>query len=199
MHPGREFECNSQVDIVNLLGRIKEQDEQALRELFERCANLVFSVAHRVLRDSGYAEDITQDIFLDIWRHPDRFDAGRGNFLGWLVVVTRNRSIDLLRNKKTPDCSLDDVALSVPENVNCSVELALLHSAAKSLIAELPTKQKEAVELAFFEGLTHTEIAARTGEALGTIKTRIRLALLALRTGLEKYSQPGRKPTKYAA
>jgi len=159
---------------------IRSGDQSAMATLYERYSSVVYSVALRVLGDTGAAEDILQDVFMQLWRKPGAFDASRGNLGAWLAVITRNRSIDLLR-KRRPEGDFENVVLSVEPDLATEADRSRAAEKVRAVLAAMPDTQRKALELAYFEGLTHTEIAAKTGEPLGTIKTRIRAGLLALR------------------
>jgi len=167
-----------------LLARVQRGDEQAMAMLFDRYSRIVYSVALRVLRDAASAEDILQEIFMQIWRNPAGFVATRGSLGGWLAVVTRNRSIDTLRRKK-PTEQVEEMQLPSPGNLADEAERNLMMERARIVIAQLPAEQRKTLEMAFFDGLTHSEIAEMTGDPLGTVKTRIRSALLTLRKGFQ--------------
>ena len=152
--------------------------------VFDRYSKVVYSVALRVLRDPAAAEDVLQDIFMQIWRKPESFLATRGTLGSWLVVVSRNRSIDALRRRKPSD-EIEEMTLASPLNLAEESERSLMIERARSVIVGLPAEQRRAIELAFFDGLTHTEIAELTGDPLGTVKTRIRTALLVLRKAMQ--------------
>jgi RNA polymerase sigma-70 factor, ECF subfamily len=172
------------VDDTALLTRIGQHDEKAMEDIFRRYSGPVYSVALRVLHDSGQAEDVLQEVFLQLWRNPDAFVQDRGSLGAWLVVVARNRSIDLLRRRKPSD-SVEDVILASPVNVAGEAEQNIMMEKVRRVIAGLPGEQRKSLELAYFEGLTHSEIALRTGDPLGTVKTRIRQALIGLRKAFE--------------
>lgn len=148
--------------------------------LYDRYSSIVYSVALRVLGDTGAAEDVLQDVFMQLWRNPGAFDASRGNLGAWLAVITRNRSIDALR-KRRPETDFENVVLSVEPDLATDADRSRAAAKVRSALAAMPEGQRKALELAYFQGLTHTEIAAKTGEPLGTVKTRIRAGLLALR------------------
>jgi RNA polymerase sigma-70 factor (ECF subfamily) len=169
---------------TELLSRMGQGDENAIENVFRRYSGPVYSVALRVLHDSGQAEDVMQEIFLQLWRNPTVFVQQRGSLGAWLVVVTRNRAIDLLRRRKLTD-SVDDVVLASPINIADEAERNMMMEKVRSVLASLPQEQRKSLELAYFEGLTHTEIASRTGDPLGTVKTRIRQALISLRKAFE--------------
>jgi RNA polymerase sigma-70 factor (ECF subfamily) len=168
------------VDDTALLTRIGQRDENAMEDLFRRYSGAVYSVALRVLHDSGQAEDVLQEVFLQLWRAPAAFVQQRGSLGGWLVVIARNRAIDLLRRRKPTD-SVEDVVLASSVNVAEEAERNTTMQKVRQVIAGLPQEQRKTLELAYFEGLSHTEIASRTGDPLGTVKTRIRQALISLR------------------
>jgi RNA polymerase sigma-70 factor (ECF subfamily) len=168
------------VDDAESLTRVGQRDENAMEEIFRRYSGPVYSVALRVLRDTGQAEDVLQEVFLQLWRNPTAFVQDRGSLGAWLVVIARNRAIDLLRRRKPSD-SVDDVVLASSLNVADEAERNVMMEKVHRALAELPVEQRKSLELAYFEGLSHTEIASRTGDPLGTVKTRIRQALIALR------------------
>jgi len=163
----------------SLLAMVQQGHEQAMARLFDRHSKLVYSVALRVLRDPAAAEDVLQEIFMQIWRTPPNFIEARGSLGGWLAIVSRNRSIDFLR-KKRPTESVEDVPLASPYDLAKEAEQNLMLERVRILVAELPDEQRKALEMAFFEGLTHSEIAKKTECPLGTVKTRIRSAVQTL-------------------
>jgi RNA polymerase sigma-70 factor (ECF subfamily) len=167
-----------------LLQRVRQADQAAMAEIFDRYGRVVYSVALRVLKDAGHAEDVMQEIFFQIWRNSDSFVQGRGSLGAWLVVVARNRSIDLLRRRKPTD-SVENVVLASPGNLASDAEHNMMMEKVQKVLKDLPVEQQKSMELAFFEGLSHSEIAERTGDPLGTVKTRIRLALAALRKAFQ--------------
>jgi RNA polymerase sigma-70 factor (ECF subfamily) len=163
-----------------LMSAIRSGDEQAMAQLYERYSSIVYSVALRVLGDTGAAEDILQEVFMQLWRSPDTFDATRGSLPGWLAVITRNRAIDSLR-KRRPETDITDVIVSIEPDLVGGAELSRALERIRDALGGMPPAQRSALEMAFFEGLTHIEIAEKTGQPLGTIKTRIRAGLLTLR------------------
>jgi RNA polymerase sigma-70 factor (ECF subfamily) len=167
-----------------LLALVQNGDERAMASLFDRYSKVVYSVALRVLRDPASAEDVLQEVFMQIWRNPDSFTAARGSLGGWLAIVSRNRSIDTLRRKR-PSTSVEDVVLASPYNLAAEAERNSLMEKVHTVIVQLPKEQRKTLEMAFFDGLTHSEIAEMTGDPLGTVKTRIRSALLTLRKAFQ--------------
>jgi RNA polymerase sigma-70 factor (ECF subfamily) len=165
---------------AELLARVIRGDERAMAVLFDRYSKIVYSVSLRVLRDTASAEDVMQEIFMQIWRNPNSFVATKGSLGGWLSVVSRNRSIDLLRRKK-PSEQVEELNLASAFDLADDSERNLLMERARAAVVKLPPEQRKTLEMAFFDGLTHSEIAEMTGDPLGTVKTRIRSALLTLR------------------
>ena len=152
-----------------------------MSELYDRYSGLVYSQAYRILRDAGAAEEILQDLFYQVWRTAERFDPSRGSLAGWLLVAARNRAISRLRRKtgKNEEPEENGVAFSATLD-NRSTQNLLLEK-VRTVMSALPQVQREAVEFAYFDGMSHSEIAEKTGEPLGTIKTRIRTAMEMLK------------------
>ena len=148
--------------------------------LFDRHSSVVYAVALRVLSDPSAAEDVLQDIFLRIWRKPPVMEAQSGSLAGWFAVLARNRAIDQLRRRRHTE-SPEDVVLLSPVNVAEESERNLLLAKVRTMIHELPEEQQTVLQLAFFDGLSHSEIAERLQSPLGTVKTRLRRAVLTLR------------------
>ena len=169
---------------AQLLDRVRRGDEQAMAALYDKYSRLVYSVALRVLRDPASSEDVLQDVFLGIWRRPETFVSARGSLGGWLAVVARNRSIDMLRRTR-PSAQIEEVHLASTCDLADEAHRNTLMQRARAIIMHLPLEQRKTLEMAYFDGLTHSEIAEITGDPLGTVKTRIRSALLTLRKELE--------------
>lgn len=167
-------------DDMRLVARVRAGDQQALSELYDRYSNVVYAVSLRILQDTGAAEDILQDIFLQLWRRPDAFDSSRGSLGAWLAVIARHRSIDRLRQRR-PESNIEDCVIASGTDLRDETERSLVIEKVRLVMNEMSPDQRTAMELAFFQGLTHTEIAEKTGEPLGTIKTRIRSGLQMLR------------------
>jgi len=159
---------------------LKTGDQGAVAELYDRYSSVVYAVALRVLGDTGAAEDVLQEVFLQLWRNPNAFDAARGSLGAWLSVISRNRAIDSLR-KRRPETDLEDVVLSVAPDLASEADRVRAAERVRGVLGMMPGAQRTALEMAYFEGMSHSEIASKTGEPLGTIKTRIRAGLMALR------------------
>lgn len=183
--PGRRsrFGVTASEDAV-LLDRVRKGDQQAMAAIFDRYATMIYSVALRVLKDTGEAEDVMQEIFVQVWRSPGSFVSGKGSLGAWLLVVARNRAIDSIRRRKPTD-SVDDVILHSSTDLASEAERNTMIEKVRVVLHGLPKEQQKSLEMAYFEGLSHTEIAQKTGDPLGTVKTRIRLALISLRKALQ--------------
>ncbi len=167
-----------------LLALVGQGDETAMATLFDRYSRVVYSVSLRVLRDPAAAEDVLQEVFMQIWRKPEALAGNRGAMGAWLAVVARNRSIDTIRRRKPTD-SVEDVVLAANSDLAQESERNFMIERARAVMAALPMEQRKTLEMAFFDGLTHSEIAETTGDPLGTVKTRIRTALLVLRKAMQ--------------
>jgi RNA polymerase sigma-70 factor (ECF subfamily) len=155
-----------------------------MAELYDRYSSVVYAVALRVLGDTGAAEDVLQEVFMQLWRNPTAFDAGRGNLAPWLAVITRNRAVDVLR-KRRPQTEINDTLISIEPDLAGGADRGRTVDKVRAVLKDMPAAQRTALEMAYFEGYSHTEISEKTGEPLGTIKTRIRSGLMLLRKAVE--------------
>jgi RNA polymerase sigma-70 factor (ECF subfamily) len=171
---------NALTSDLALVTAVRGGEESAMAALYDRYSSIVYSVALRVLQDTAAAEDVLQDIFMQLWRNPAAFDASRGNMAAWLAVISRNRAIDVLRRRR-PESDIEEVVLSVQPDLASEAERVRVMGKVRSALQAMTATQRRALEMAYFEGLSHSEIAEKTGEPLGTIKTRIRTGLLLLR------------------
>ena len=178
---------------VDLLGRIARGDQAAFADLYDRLSGVLFSLAIRILGDPKDAEDTLQDAFLQIWDKAASFDPGFGSPLGWAAALTRNRAIDRLRATRRRRQRIDELAAGTESALEFQAPTAVEGAVAgeraarvRSALGTLPADQRQAIELAFFGGLTQNEIAARLNQPLGTVKARIRRGMLKLREALEK-------------
>ena len=176
---------------LGLLQRIAARDTAALAELYDRYSRLLFGLILRILGDRGEAEEILQEAFVRVWTRAATYDARMGGPLPWVVRVARNCAIDRLRARRiraavnTPATDLDAVLAATPATDIQTPEAAVLDSERRRMLtgalAGLPAEQRQLIEAAFFEGYTHSELAQRFRMPLGTVKTRIRLGMLAMR------------------
>lgn len=169
--------------------RITRGDHSGLADLYDRHARFVYSLALRVLRDAGDAEDVVQEVFCQVWRQASRFDVSRGNLAAWMMVLARTRAIDALRRRKArPQLTAEGNQPEERPDKSPGVDVQVMwQGRAKEIrgaLDQLPLLQRVAIELAFFDGLTHAEIAEQLEVPLGTVKTRVRQGLLRLRDSL---------------
>jgi RNA polymerase sigma-70 factor (ECF subfamily) len=174
---------------AELLARMGARETSALAALYDRHAGHVLGVAHRVLRDRAEAEEVVQDLFLQLWNAPARYDARRGKFSSWLFVMARNRALDRLRQRATRARTHAEETREPSAASFESAESRLLEGerrrTVQGALAQLPEGQRRALELSFYRGLSQSEIARETGEPLGTVKSRMSRAMAALRQALE--------------
>jgi RNA polymerase sigma-70 factor, ECF subfamily len=169
----------------SLIERVVARDETALAALYDRYSGLLCGILNRILRDAQAAEEILQDVFFQVWRNAAQFDPARGSIAGWLVVAARNRAISRLRRRNPGETEeLIENTVAMPTNIETEAAQNEMMGKVRTALADLSKDQQQAVELAYFEGLTHSEIAARTGDPLGTVKTRLRSAVESLKKNL---------------
>jgi len=175
-----------------LFARIVKGDQQAFSQLYDLSCTLLYTLALRILGSREEADEVLQDVYLEVWRKVARYDVGRGTPVAWLITLTRSRAIDRLRARsarahETTHSLEQDTAAQIrdtgpnPFETQADQELRL---AVGSAMASLPAAQQQAIELAYYEGLSHMEIAARLNQPLGTVKTRIKLGMSKLRDTL---------------
>jgi len=155
-----------------------------MAQLYARYSSVVYAVALRVLGDTAAAEDVVQEIFMQLWRNPGAFDSGRGNLAPWLAVITRNRAVDALR-KRRPQTEISETTVSVEPDLAGDADRGRAIEKVRAALKDMPAAQRSSLEMAYFEGYSHSEIAEKTGEPLGTVKTRIRNGLMLLRKAAE--------------
>jgi RNA polymerase sigma-70 factor (ECF subfamily) len=171
----------------DLIRRVGDQDDAALLALYDRYNRQAFGLAFRILGDAANAEEVVQDAFLSLWRNAKSFDTARGGVRTWLLTIVHNRSIDRIRAARSRATGVD---LEVADYAGMTTDPwdevtdRLDGAQVRSAVADLPPDQRAAIEMAYFQGFTHHEIADRTGIPLGTIKGRLRLGLRKLATSL---------------
>jgi len=178
---------------ADLLRRMAAQDRQALADFYDQLAGVLYATAVKILGDSQEAEEVIQDVFVQIWAKAAAYDASLDTPCHWALSIARNRSIDRLRSRQRRARLLEELSAAtdpMPQGQEPGImgltgeDLAAIRSA----VGGLPTEQRQAIEMAFFGGLTHPEIAERLEEPLGTIKARIRRGMMKLRESLQPYS-----------
>jgi RNA polymerase sigma-70 factor (ECF subfamily) len=173
-----------QISDSDLLHAVARGDEAALAACYDRYHRILFGLIMRILHDRAEAEDVLQDVFLQVWRRAGDFDEARGRAFTWLVTIARSRALDRLRSAGAR-ARLGEEAAQTPHDEVGDAALDALKSATAAMVrralAGLPEEQRRTLFLAYFEGLTQTEIAARLGDPLGTVKTRMRSGMIKLR------------------
>lgn len=185
MEPNAAKELEAEIE---LLKRVSQGDQRSFGELYDRFASVLFSTAYRMLKNQEAAEDVLQDVFIQIWRKAPLYDPARGRPLTWAVTLTRNKAIDMLRSTQRRS-SLQEAAQQDLERFEQFDDKSFFDSVTseetsrlvREAIQRLSRQQRDAIELAFFSSLTHTEISERLKVPLGTIKARIRRGMMALR------------------
>jgi RNA polymerase sigma-70 factor, ECF subfamily len=180
---------------VTLVSQLALGNEHALAQLYDETNRIVYGLALRILGDPSSAEDVTLEVYLQVWRTAKSYDPQRGKVSSWLVTLVRSRAIDWLRARKSRRAELEQNVDDVmglrdprpsPERATVDAGRARI---VQNAMAKLPPDQVQAIELAYFSGLSHREISIRTGLPLGTVKTRIRLGMVRLRELLGPYAE----------
>ena len=173
-------------DDLSAVALMARQEAAGLEALYDRYSTAVYSLALRIVRDTADAEDVAQEVFAQAWTQAARYDTARGAVPAWLLMMARSRALDRLRRRRAAlkPGPADDALADIPDpapSVETSAAADEQARTARAALAGLPATERAALELAYFEGLTHVEIAARTATPLGTVKTRIRMALRRVR------------------
>ncbi len=195
--PQRQYDDGSwESEGAELLSRVaRHKDEAAFSRLYDLSVPLLFGLACRMVGPGVDAEDVLQEVMLQVWNRAAAFDPDKGSARVWLVVLTRSRCLDKLRRRGTRRshevAGLDGVAEPQDDEPSASqtLEQAEARAMVRKALAALPDEQRRTLEIAYFEGLTQSEIAERTGEALGTVKTRMRLGMMKLMESLKSFQQ----------
>jgi RNA polymerase sigma-70 factor, ECF subfamily len=170
---------------VHLIRQVANRDRDAFSELYDRFSSLVFALALRMLRVRSDAEDLLQEVFVQIWRQAESYSAERGSPEAWIINIARSRAIDKIRSIRRREKSFvltdDPARAESSDNVESSAAESEARLTMNSALANLPEAQRKVLELAYFDGLTQTEIADRLAEPLGTVKTRMRSGIQRLR------------------
>jgi RNA polymerase sigma-70 factor, ECF subfamily len=182
-----------------LLASIVKGDQEAFGQLYDHSSTLLYTLAFRILGNREEADELLQDVYLEVWRKVARYDVGRGTPIAWLITLTRSRAIDRLRARSARahdttqelDATISSLVADLgpsPFETRADQELRM---AVGSAMTNLPPAQQQAIELAYYEGLSHSEIAARLNQPLGTVKTRIKLGMSKLRESLRQWWEQG--------
>jgi RNA polymerase sigma-70 factor (ECF subfamily) len=177
-------------DDLALVRRMAAREEPAMAELYDRYAALMLAIVRRILGPAGDAEVVLQESFLQAWIQADRFDPGRSSVTTWLVLIARSRALDRLRSRRSRERTAESAGADAPLHESSAAESHVLHAErrrrVREALVELPPEQRQVLELAFYEGLSQSEIATRTGAPLGTVKTRALLGMKKLRQALRE-------------
>jgi RNA polymerase sigma-70 factor (ECF subfamily) len=170
---------------LHLIQQVAKQDRDAFSQLYDRFSTLVFTLAMRMLKARSDAEDLLQEVFVQVWRQAQNYSAERGSPEAWIINIARSRAIDKIRSIRRMQKSFvltdDPARAESPENVESSAVESETRLTMNSALANLPDPQRKVLELAYFDGLTQSEIADRLAEPLGTVKTRMRSGIQKLR------------------
>jgi RNA polymerase sigma-70 factor (ECF subfamily) len=178
-----------------LVARIAQGDASALEQLYDRYVRQCFGLALRMLGDSAVAEEVVQEVFLKLWTNPGSYSTQKGKFVSWLLSLIHHRCIDELRKKSRTDVALEEGDTASVLNTEPDPDLEPADQvwvmeqqrAVRQALAQIPENQRQVLELAYYRGLSHSEIATKLGQPLGTVKTRIRLGMNSLRQLLEPH------------
>jgi RNA polymerase sigma factor (sigma-70 family) len=180
----------------DLLRRVGAGDDQAFRELFGRYATVAHALAFRLVRQAQVAEEIVQEAFLAVWRHPDRYDGARGSVRSWLMGTVHHRAVDAVRREQAQRRRAEQASELGPgvvedpiDDVVAAIDLPRERKLVRAALGELPEEQREVIQRMYFEGLSQSQIAERTGLPLGTVKSRTLLAMRRLRAHLGEGSR----------
>jgi RNA polymerase sigma factor (sigma-70 family) len=176
-------------DEAAVMVRIVQQDQAALGQLYDRYARIIYAMAYKSLASVEECEEVVLDVFSQVWKTADRYDPKRARVDTWLFMMARSRVLDRLRSRQRRSKVTDAVITLDPPNHQTGpdehVEISERRSQVVAALEQIPPEQRQVLELSYYQGLSHGEIAAQTGIALGTVKTRIRLGLEKLRTALQ--------------
>jgi len=187
--PSRTSTLLRSSDDLAVVRRLAAGDGAALGELFDRYSPMLLALARRILGPAGDAEEILQEAFVQVWNQADRYDPDRSSVSTWLILITRSRALDRLRSRQARERTAEAAAAEPPRgDTSSGAEESVLHRERRTIVlealAELPEEQRRVLELAFYEGLSQSEIAVRTGTPLGTVKTRALLGMKKMRQAL---------------
>lgn len=188
------IELKGQAD-EQLLEMVKRGDSSALEELYERYVRQCFGLALRMLSEPAHCEEVVQEVFLKVWTQPQSYSSQKGKFASWLLSMVHHRCIDELRKRSRTEVALEDPATGSYLTTEPDPELQPVdqiwvreqQTAVRAALSQIPQNQRQVLEMAYFLGLSHSQIATKLDQPLGTVKTRIRLGMQSLRQLLEPY------------
>lgn len=180
---------SSQPELGSLVLRVAERDQLAMTALYDASYRIVFGLLFRILNEPSIAEEVLLDVYMQVWRQADSYDEGRGSPMAWMLTIARSRAIDRLRSGRQESSrrdlfeALENRAAS-DVDLEAAAEVAEIQVKVRGALSNLPLEQREVIELAYFSGLSHSEIALQLNQPLGTVKTRTRLGMMKLRATL---------------
>jgi len=180
--------------LIGLIARTAQGDEAALGAFYDKTGSQVYGLAFRVLNDSTMAEEVTMDVYMQVWKQAGKFDQSRGHPLVWLTVLTRSRAVDRLRvGKKDREVREPLEGVSEEQGTDDNPEQSSFYleqsQIVRQALASLPVEQREVIELAYFGGLSQSEMAVKIGQPIGTVKTRVRLGMIKLKNVLGPFQE----------
>ena len=181
---------HAQAGDAKLVRPLADGNAEALRALWDRHARYLYSLSYRILRDSGWAEEVVQDVFMRLWKNPQKYDPSRGELRTWLLTITHHAAVDGLRGRRGTATAREagpemlDFLAHRDDDPSDSAWNSIRAESVRDAVSELPPEQREVMELIYFSGLTQREISERTHQPLGTVKTRLRLGMQKLRGSL---------------
>jgi RNA polymerase sigma-70 factor (ECF subfamily) len=189
MNPGALLDSFSE---ANLLARVAKKDAEAFAEFYDRTSAVLFSVAKSILIDATLAEDVLQEVYLQIWDKAHIFDPALGKPISWAIALTRNKALDRLRSSKRRESAMQEFAEALEDQASesslANVELKESADIVKQAMSRLSEKQRQAIELALLRGLAHSEVAEAMHEPLGTVKAWIRRGIIEIREQLKDHA-----------
>ena len=182
--------ASSHSDLNSLITRVAGGDQLALASLYQNSSRVVYGLLLRILNEHGLAEEVLLDVYMQVWRQADSYDEGRGSPMAWMLTIARSRAIDRLRSGRQ-ELLLRESFEAIEENVSSDIDveenaaIAEVQGKVREALETLPAEQREVIEMAYYGGLSHSEIALQLEQPLGTVKTRVRLGMMKLRDLLQ--------------
>ena len=182
---------SSQPELASLIVRVAEQDQLAMAALYDASNRVVFGLLLRILNEPTIAEEVVSDVYMQVWRQANSYDEVRGTPMAWMLTIARSRAIDRLRSGRQELLRRDlfepfEDKASSDVDLEAAAEVSAMQRRVRTALSNLPIEQREVIELAYFNGLSHSEIALKLNQPLGTVKTRTRLGMMKLRDTLNQ-------------
>ncbi|HXD30949.1 MAG TPA: sigma-70 family RNA polymerase sigma factor [Pyrinomonadaceae bacterium] len=189
--PQGSITSSSQPELASLIARVAEQDQLAMAALYDASNRVVFGLLLRILNEPTIAEEVVSDVYMQVWRQANSYDEVRGTPMAWMLTIARSRAIDRLRSGRQELLRRDlfepfEDKASSDVDLEAAAEVSAMQRRVRTALSNLPIEQREVIELAYFNGLSHSEIALKLNQPLGTVKTRTRLGMMKLRDTLNQ-------------